>query len=209
MEAERAGIVRMLAVLVLALAVTAPVPAARADSIWDRRRPSTAFLYTDNLAADVGDSLTVLISERSTFSHEADRELEKTSSSAASANFNTPLIDVNIASGNADHQSSRTFEGSVDYNGERLFADSITVTVTDRLPNGNLVVAGRSIRLIAGEEVVTILTGIVKPEDISGANTVSSARVAYLGINYETSGASEKFVKDGGLSRILSLLWPF
>jgi flagellar L-ring protein precursor FlgH len=118
-------------------------------------------------------------------------------------------VDLNIPAGTEDHTSSRKFDGSLTFNGQRTFTDSITVSVVDRLPNGNLVVGGRSSRQIAGESVTTVLSGIVKPEDIAASNTVSSARVAYLSVFYETSGSSEAFQRDGWLSTILSILWPF
>ena len=192
-----------------ALAVAAAAPPLRADSLWEKRQPSAAFLYSDNLATEVGDSLTVVISETSSFKQQADRSLEKTTNSTATASFNTPLVDLSIASGDATHDSTRKSDGTMDYNGKRIFADSVTVTVVDKLPNGNLVVGGRSNRQIAGEEVVTVLTGIVKAEDISVSNTVSSARVAYLSVYYETSGQADTFAKDGWLSSILSVFWPF
>jgi len=207
MRADRRRAIRVTAMA--ALLLLAAAPALRADSIWDRRQPSAAFLYADNLAADVGDSLTVQISEQSAFKQQADRSLEKTTSSSATANFETPVVDLSIPAGTADHDSSRKFDGSLDYNGKRTFTDSITVTVVDKLPNGNLVVGGRSNRQIAGEEVSTVLSGIVKPEDIGAANTVSSARVAYLSVYYETSGSSESFDRDGWLTRIINFVWPF
>ncbi len=207
MRAERHYTRRLPALA--ALVLLAAAPAVRADSIWDRRQPSAAFLYADNLAAEVGDSLTVLVSEQSAFKQKADRSLEKTTTSSATANFETPVVDLSIPAGTADHDSSRTFDGSLDYNGTRTFTDSITVTVVDKLPNGNLVVGGRSNRQIAGEEVSTVLSGIVKPEDVAAGNTVSSARIAYLSVYYETSGSSESFDRDGWLSWIINFVWPF
>lgn len=194
---------------VAALVLAAAAAPLRADSIWDRRQASAAFLYSDTLASEVGDSLTVIISETSTFKQQAARTLEKDTSSTAHASFKTPVVDLSIASGDADHDSTRKFTGTMDYNGKRIFADSVTVTVVDKLPNGNMVVGGRSNRQIAGESVNTILTGIVKPEDIGAGNAVSSARVAYLCVYYETNGTSESFVKDDWLSRILDVFWPF
>ena len=207
MGADRRRTCCILAVAALVLAAAAAP--LRADSIWDRRQASAAFLYSDTLASEVGDSLTVIISETSSFKQQADRTLEKDTSSTAHASFKTPVVDLSIASGDADHDSARKFTGTMDYNGKRIFADSVTVTVVDKLPNGNLVVGGRSNRQIAGEEVTTVLTGIVKAEDISGTHTVSSARVAYLSVYYETSGSADTFAKDGWLNRVLSVFWPF
>ncbi|MHC4479893.1 MAG: flagellar basal body L-ring protein FlgH [Planctomycetota bacterium] len=181
-----------------------------ADSIWDRKDRSAAFLYTDNLAAEVGDSLTVLIADESSFSKKGERELEKTTAASGSVNINTSVVDFAIPVGDLESESSRTFEGSNEYTSSRQFADSVTVTVIDKLPNANLVIAGRSERRIAGEDVVTILTGIVKPEDLSASNTVASNRVAHLKLFYETKDpAANAYLQQGFLGRVLNFLWPF
>ncbi|MHC5033419.1 MAG: flagellar basal body L-ring protein FlgH [Planctomycetota bacterium] len=195
--------------LAAACAVLAAGPAARADSIWDKRTTSGAFLFTDNLAAEIGDSLTVLIADQSSFTKEDERELEKTTRSSGSANISTAIVDLSIPAGDLETSSTREFEGTNDYTSVRSFADSVTVTVVDKLPNGNLVVAGRSERHISGEDLVTMLTGIVKPEDISQSNTVSSTRVAQLRIFYDTDDPTDAFVEQGILGRIFNILWPF
>ena len=207
MQTDRRRTWCVLAVAAFLLAaIAAPL---RADSIWDRRQQASAFLYSDNLASEVGDSLTVLVSETSSFKQEANRTLEKDTSSTGTASFKTPLVNLDIASGDADSSSTRKSTGTMDYNGSRVFQDSVTVTVVDKLPNGNLVVGGRSNRHIAGENVDTILTGVVKPEDIAAGNVVSSAQVAYLSVYYETNGSADTFAKDGWLSHIVNVFWPF
>ncbi len=200
----RAGTLCAVIVVILAAA-----PFARADSIWDRRTRSAAFLYMDNGASEVGDSLTVLIADQSSFSIEAEREAEKTTEHSGEIAIETSLVDVTWPPEKAKQNSSRKFKGSSDYTATRKLLDSITVTVVDKLPNGNLVVAGRSWRAVSGEQVETVLSGVVKAEDISGDNTVSSQRVAHLKIHYETSGSSESYLKEGILNAVLNLLWPF
>ncbi|MFO8008934.1 MAG: flagellar basal body L-ring protein FlgH [Candidatus Brocadiia bacterium] len=185
------------------------VGTAGAESLWEHRQRDTAMLYSDNAAAEVGDTLTVLIADQSSFSLEGEREMEKTTAHSASANFDTAVVDVTLPAGRLSQDTSRTMEGSDEYTGTRTFSDSVTVTVKDKLPNGNLVIAGRKQRYIAGEEVVTVLNGIVRPEDVGGSNTVSSRLVAHLSLYYETTGSSDAFIKEGWANRILSYLWPF
>ena len=151
----------------------------------------------------------MLIADQSSFSIEAERGAEKTTEHSAEIAVETALVDMTWPAENAKQNSSRKFKGSSDYTATRRLLDSITVTVVDKLPNGNLVVAGRSWRAVSGEEVETVLTGVVKAEDISGENTVSSQRVAHLKIHYETSGNSESYLKEGILNAVLNLLWPF
>jgi flagellar L-ring protein precursor FlgH len=189
--------------------LAACVSGASAESIWEKGQGAHAFLYGDNVAAEIGDSLTVVISDQSSFKNKRDRKMEKTTSSSGSAYVKTPIGGLKIAPGDLEQESSRTFDGSNDYTVSSKFADSITVTVMDRLPNGNLVVAGRSERHIAGEDTVTILTGIVKPEDIPATNTVSSVSVAHLTVHYETTGQSTGYVDQGWLNAILNYVWPF
>jgi flagellar L-ring protein precursor FlgH len=207
----RDGLTRLLAGLAAAalLTIAAAGPSARADSIWDKRTRAHGFLYSDNLAADVGDSITVVINDKTTFKKDDERELERTTESSGTVKVETSLVDLGIPSGTLTESSSRTVEGSDEFDATWEFVDSITATVVDKLPNGNLVVAGRSERHIRGEDVTTILTGIVKPEDVSAGNSVLSSRVARLRLHYETAGTSSAYVTGGWLTRALDLVWPF
>jgi flagellar L-ring protein precursor FlgH len=203
---------RLTAIFGLALAAAASCLAigssAAAESLWDHRDQSSAYLFTDNVAAGVGDSLTVLITDNSSFAKSGKRELSKTSAQSGTASLKKgaeeliPVLELKEGSG-------RDFTSDANYTGSMTFADSITTTVVDKLPNGNLVIAGRSERSVAGEDVITILTGIVKPEDISGANTISSSRIANFRLYYERNGLDEKFTVMGWLNRILNHIWPF
>lgn len=193
----------------LLLAALATGPAARADSLWDKRTRTAAFLYTDNVAAEIGDLLTVLIADQSSFIVKGEREAEKVTEQSGEFSIDTTLVDVSWPASTATQKSSRKFESESEYTGSRRLLDRITVTVVDKLPNGNMVIAGRSERVISGEKVVTVLTGIVKGEDVAGDNSVSSQRVAHLRIYYETSGSTEAYLKDGLLNRIMNVVWPF
>ena len=65
---------------------------------------------------------------------------------------------------------------------------SITVTVAERLPNGNLLVRGEKLITInQGEEFIR-LEGIIRPVDIGPENTVPSTKVADAAITYSGRG---------------------
>src|SRR5690606_34511665 len=86
---------------------------------------------------------------------------------------------------------------------------SVTVTVVQRLANGNLVVRGdKLIRLNQSDEIVQIM-GIVRAADIGPDNTISSSRVADVRIAYGGRGAVAKSNVMGWLSRFFqSPLFP-
>ena len=133
--------------------------------------------------------------------------MQKASSHTSDMSASTggmPLFDAFGLS----EDTSRNFQGSSEYTGSRAFNDRVSVTVVDRLPNGNLVIGGKKKRSVAGEEVVTVLTGVIRPEDISPENSIALREVARARIFYETRGASEGFVQLGWFNRIVNLLWP-
>jgi flagellar L-ring protein precursor FlgH len=77
------------------------------------------------------------------------------------------------------------------------------------LPNGYLVVRGvRDVRLNDENQTVYV-SGIVRPEDISSNNVVSSAAVAELEVRVEGRGIVSQPLKPGWLYKILSGLIPF
>jgi len=86
----------------------------------------------------------------------------------------------------------------------------VTVTVVQRLPNGNLVVQGqKNLRLNQGDELVQV-QGIVRPGDIAPDNSIPSSRVAEARIVYGGRGPVAQSNAMGWLSRFFnSGLTPF
>jgi flagellar L-ring protein precursor FlgH len=87
---------------------------------------------------------------------------------------------------------------------------SITVTVAERLPNGNLRVQGeKRITINQGEEYIR-LEGIVRPVDIGPENTVPSTQVADAAITYSGRGNLAATNRPGWLTRFFNSPWfPF
>jgi flagellar L-ring protein precursor FlgH len=81
--------------------------------------------------------------------------------------------------------------------------------VVDVLPNGNLVVMGTRNRQIAGDTQTIEISGIVRPSDITFANTVKSEQVADFHIVTRNSGVAAPYSRPGFLGGILDVIWPF
>ena len=60
----------------LALAAAA-AGSVRADSLWPRRNPQRAFLCQDSRARNVGDLVTIIVSESSEVDNSEDKSLSK------------------------------------------------------------------------------------------------------------------------------------
>jgi flagellar L-ring protein precursor FlgH len=206
----------------LALGVTA-LSVGRADSIWDRQDPRYGFLFQDNRARRVGDTLVVTISENTVANEQDQRTLSRTTSGSGqvtiSDSLRTPASAGAAAAAGGTAGSTQiqfpsqntayNFSGSGQNTINRVFTDTMAVTVVDLMPNGNLVVEGYRGRVVAGEERVLRITGIVRPADIGTDNAVASSAVANFRISYIGRGPVTRNNKQGILTRLNSLIRLF
>jgi flagellar L-ring protein precursor FlgH len=109
-----------------------------------------------------------------------------------------------------DLSGSRSFEGEADASQSNSLSGAITVTIADVLPNGNLVVRGEKwLTLNQGEEFIQV-SGIVRPQDVTTANTVLSTQIADARITYSGKGTLADSNRMGWLARFFnSPVWPF
>ncbi|VTT97928.1 flagellar l-ring protein : Flagellar L-ring protein FlgH OS=uncultured planctomycete GN=HGMM_F33C03C02 PE=4 SV=1: FlgH [Gemmataceae bacterium] len=192
--------------LVAALAAAgAAASVARADSIWERRDPRYANLFQDNRARQIGDVLTVVVSETTVANEQDQRTLNKTTSALAVLGFGPAASPGQLYSSN----SNRQFSGSAQLTSNRVFTDRMAVTVVDMMPNGNLVVEGYRSRVVAGEERVLRVTGVIRQADVGVGNLVPSQSVANFRITYLGRGPESRSVNQNPPSRLGNLLWPW
>jgi len=172
-------------------------------------------LYADDVARNIGDILTIKITEDSKVDNKAKRDLKKEAnrSSVFSGDLGITTRRRNLLPrmpGLAiEATSENELKGKADYKDERSFVDRITVVVVDILPNHNLVVMGTRRRSIAGDIQAIEVSGIVRPSDIALDNTVKSEQIADFRIVTKNSGISAPYTRPGWLGRIFDIVWPF
>ena len=169
-------------------------------------------LFSDLRARSVGDILTILLVERT------DASKESSTSTARGSSVDTGLPTFAgrpITSGgtpilNNELSSDTTFDGAADSSQSNRLDGSITVSVAERLPNGNLLVRGEKLITInQGEEFIR-LEGIIRPVDIGPQNTVESTKVADAAITYSGRGNLQATNRPGWLTRFFnSPFFPF
>ncbi|MEA9565795.1 flagellar basal body L-ring protein FlgH [Xanthomonas sp. WHRI 8932A] len=205
-----AGDVRPFAELAPIVPVVAPVVQPSAGAIY-AAGPGLN-LYGDRRARDVGDLLTVNLVESTTASSTANTSISK----ADTVDMSTPtLLGVPLTVNGTDvlrnsTNGDRSFAGKGNTAQSNRMQGSVTVTVMQRLPNGNLVIQGqKNLRLTQGDELVQV-QGIVRAADISPDNTVPSSKVADARIAYGGRGAIAQSNAMGWLSRFFnSRLSPY
>ena len=184
---------------------------ARAGSVWCKRGPNARDQYADDKANQIGDVLTIVISESHKTDTKTKRSLERDSEreiSFDSKDFMVgsihPIPDVTVKTG-----SNKKLDGKSDYKDERTIEDRISVIVQDIHPNGNLVVIGSRTRDINGDKQVIQVSGIVRPSDISFGNSIRSEQVANFQLVAISEGVSADYNNPGWLGKILDFVWPF
>ncbi len=165
-------------------------------------------LFEDRRARQVGDVLTINISEKTQAGKQASSSGSKTSEidSSISAVAGVPLKSLQGLGMNAE--GSTTYDDKAALNSSNTFSGSVTVTVIEVLPNGNLKVAGeKQIGLDKGTEYIR-LSGVVHPDTIQAGNTVSSSKVADARIEYRTTAKLDQAEVMSWLARFFLSFIP-
>ncbi|GAB6042531.1 flagellar basal body L-ring protein FlgH [Endothiovibrio diazotrophicus] len=161
-------------------------PAPSNGSIYQAGRDVAWF--EDLKARRVGDLLTILLEETTAASKEAKTTISKSNSSTLT---NPTILGRTLGGAQGIGSSLNTahdFSGDGKSDQKNSLNGTISVTVSEVLGNGNLVVRGEKVlTLNRGDEHVRIY-GIVRPTDISSSNTVSSSKVADAEIIYSGQG---------------------
>ncbi|MFN4262400.1 MAG: flagellar basal body L-ring protein FlgH [Thioalkalivibrionaceae bacterium] len=163
-------------------------------------------LFEDPKARRVGDTLTVVLNERT--------QARKSANTSTSKESEVGLGNVNIFGRGFDTgvniAGERGFTGAGDSTQSNQLSGEITVTVAEVLPNGNMVVQGEKwLGLNQGEEYIR-LRGIVRPADVGPNNRVVSTQIADAQVFYGGTGALADANSQGWLTRFFnSPIWPF
>ncbi|MEP6501880.1 MAG: flagellar basal body L-ring protein FlgH [Betaproteobacteria bacterium] len=178
--------------------VAAAATSASAQSLYDAKtfRPLTA----DSKAFRAGDIVTIQIVESASASANADTDLKRSNSGGAELHFRAPLA---IAGARATATGEFDGGGQTARRGQLLA--TLSVSVREVLPNGDLLVAGEQLLIINEEQQRIDVEGRVRPQDISDANTVLSNRVADARITYVGEGDLAKRQKPGWWHHFLDL----
>jgi flagellar L-ring protein precursor FlgH len=169
-------------------------------------------LFMDLRARAVGDILTIALIEKTN----AQKEQSTSTAKKSKTDTGTPIIAGGPVTLNGKQilnntfTGDRAFDGKADSSQSNSLIGNITVSVAERLPNGNLLVRGEKlININQGEEYIR-LQGIIRPVDIGPDNTVASTKVADAKISYSARGALADTNKQGWLSRFFnSPIFPF
>lgn len=189
----------------IALILCCCVALASADSIWNENSASP---YSTQKAYKVGDIINVIILESSNAKNLANTKTNVKDDLSAKFTHTIQRLAPIIGKDNSlagDVSNQYTGDGSTT-RGSNVSA-RIAAWVTEVLPNGNLSIKGQHKVEVNDELQQITLTGIVRPKDISGVNTVYSYQVASANLSVRGSGAVADTAAPGWLTRLFNWLF--
>ena len=168
-------------------------------------------LYEGKRARNVGDTLTIIISETTSAAGKSTSGAEHKGSISVQTPTITQIPGANLkmqgigiagsSIGSLNNQNNNA--------GNNTFTGTVTVTVVEVLTNGNLLVSGEKQVAINQANEFIRFSGVVNPYTITGSNTVESTQVADAHIEYKGANNIDMSVVMSMLGRVFMSVLPF
>jgi len=196
--------------------VSMPLPApvgepAAPNSLW---RTGARSFFNDQRAAKVGDILTVNIEIQDSAQVNNTTARSRTSNTEAGVQALLGLEGNLVGTGTSldpavgfDSTTSSNGTGSV--NRQESVNLTIAAVITDRLPNGNLVIGGSQEVRINNELRELLVSGVIRPEDVAADNTIEHTKIAEARISYGGRGDISQMQRDKYGKLIYDQIAPF
>ncbi|MCC4115925.1 flagellar basal body L-ring protein FlgH [Aromatoleum toluclasticum] len=166
-------------------------------------------LFEDRRARLVGDTLTINLVERNTAQKRANSSATRDSDVTGGITAASKVPLSGLAGMDLQAGVKSDFEGKGASAANNVFNGTITVTVIEVYPNGNLLVSGeKQMAINQGNEFIRF-SGVINPITVTAANTVQSTQVADARIEYKGSGYIDESNTMGWLQRFFVAVSPF
>jgi len=190
---------------------------AGATSLWDEGVNGGRSMYADRVAFRRGDLVTIVVNQSTTAVKDQSTKTHKTTlENEAFQAFFQPFMGGERTAAELLRRDphfgwggTRTFDGGGTVNNTESLTSTVEARVTDVLPNGVLRLEATR-RVESGQEHSDlVLSGMVRSQDVSTANTVLSTQVADLQVRQITNGAVSREQRKGWLTRFWETVTPF
>jgi len=173
-------------------------------------------LFVNQKARRVGDIVTIKIVESSKATNNAATNTARDSSINAGLtsffgleNQYTPTDKFFNPFGKVEAGFQSEFDGSGTTKRSGDLTAFISARVSEILPNGNFHVVGTREITVNNEKQIIVLSGIIRPRDISKDNVIQSTYISDAKIAYSGTGIINDRQKPGWLATIFEKIWPF
>jgi flagellar L-ring protein precursor FlgH len=167
--------------------------------------------FRDLRASQVDDIVTILVADKaSALSKGVTNTSRKSSMKYGIDAIAGPVKATSSLANLAGATGAQSLQGQGETSRENTLSTTLSARVTHVLPNGNLVVEALKNVSVNSENQIVKVRGVIRPTDVSPANTIPSDRVANLELRINGQGVVGDSVKRPFiLYRILMGLLPF
>jgi len=182
-----------------------------------------ASLFADKKDLQVGDIIQIVISENTKQAASNKRELTSTRANnlgggllaatgtnnlsgavgSAANDFNS---DLGVGFGT---NSSSSDKGSVKTQVAETFSSTVSAIIEETYQNGNYYIKGRKEMLIEGQKQEVIISGVIRPYDITSDNSINSSQIANLKLLYDKNGTESDILETPWGLKFMRTIWPF
>ena len=190
----------------------------------DQARPARGSVYTEGIAGyledtravRIGDIVMIRIDEEANAKGGASTDLTRNSSRSLGMNSMLGLAPaIKSAYPNIQPEqlislfSEMSFQGDGQTSRDGALKGVIAVRVKKHLPNEDLFVEGTKVVMINQEEYHLYISGLIRPTDIEGDNSLPSWRLADAQVEFTGRGDIASAVDRGWLAKVLDAINPF
>ncbi len=199
--------------------VNMPMPAVsqasrQPNSLW--QTGSRAF-FRDQRASRVGDIMTVVIAinDKAQLDNETKRERTNSEDSKLSGFLGYEqqlakwLPDAVAKNDLVKVDSTGSSDGKGSVGRKEQVNLRVAATITQVLPNGNLVIGGKQQMVVNYDLRELQISGVVRPEDISSENTVNYDQIAEARIAYGGRGQVMDVQQPRYGQQLYDIVFPF
>ncbi len=178
-------------------------------------------LFADKKDLQIGDIIQVKINEGLKSNSKNKRELSENRNNRLGGALSTPKNSLNRLTNplsknfnstfgvDVSTQSSSSNKGEVKTQFDETFKTTISAVIEETYQNGNYYIRGSKELLIDGQKQTIIISGVIRPYDISSDNTIDSSQMANLKVMYDKEGEEADALDTPWGLKLLKSIWPF
>lgn len=171
---------------------------------WMNTSAQQRSLYNDIRAHNVGDVITVVLTENISGSSSTNASTSSNTNGSAKSGISSNFVPFEPVFG-ADAQMTYDSDERIRADQQQLLRGTLSVRIQEVSENGEFVIAGNRSTEINGELHKMSVQGFVRPSDISQSNQVLSYRIADAQITYLKKEGVGEYKKKTGIGR--KILW--
>ena len=184
-----------------------PADARTSGSIWSAAN-ALGDLSSDYRARNVNDTIVVQVSVQTTAAQSGNVDSQRTFSASSGITGLAGDLATKGVSSLFNANSANALKGSGATASNTTFSTSLTGQIIAVLANGNMVIEAERQIAMNNQHEDLVIRGIVRPGDISSANTIPSAALSNLEIEMKGKGIiSDSTRPPNPITR--AILWLF